>query len=211
VLLYYITDRSQFSGSEATRRHKLLDKITEAAQAGVNFIQLREKDLPTRELEALAHDALQVIGSQTENTTRLLINSRTDVAIACGADGVHLPANDVSPSDVRLTWTRSKVQRDPPVIGVSCHTLDEVHQAATDRASFAVFAPVFEKRGDAYARLAGLTALEKACSYKIPVFALGGVTLANAQACVNAGAAGVAGIRLFQDNPIAQVVQMLRG
>src|SRR5579864_9291035 len=93
-LFYYITDRSAFGSNEGTRRQRLLEKITEAARAGVDYIQLREKDLPTRDLESLAREAvdaiLKVRPDNRELRTALLINSRTDVALAVGADGVHL-------------------------------------------------------------------------------------------------------------------------
>lgn len=215
MLLYYITDRTQFSGDEATCRRRLLDKIAEAARAGVDFIQLREKDLLSRELEALARAAARVIRETSQLKTRFLINSRCDVAIACGADGVHFRSNDISPSEGRQVWagdadTRVR-ERNRPVIGVSCHSLTEVAQAASEQASFAVFAPVFEKKDDPDACSTGIAALKEACTQTIPVLALGGITLENAHSCVQAGAAGVAGIRLFQDNDIAWVVQELRG
>jgi len=214
VLLYYITDRTQFPGDEATRRRRLLDKIAQAARAGVDFIQLREKDLSTRELEALAQAAVQVVRGNSQHT-RLLINSRSDVAIACGADGVHLRSVDVSPGETRRVWANEgggRVgERETPVIAVSCHTVADVVRAASERASLAALAPVFEKKDDAGARLAGVEMLKEACLQKIPVFALGGVTLENAIACAEAGAAGVAGIRLFQDQEVARVVHRLRG
>src|SRR5208283_2413423 len=101
-LLYYITDRSQFRGDENARRRALLAKVGEAARAGVDYIQLREKDLGARELEMLARDALSAVRNSTplrtenrELRTRLLINSRTDVALAAGADGVHLRSGDI--------------------------------------------------------------------------------------------------------------------
>ena len=104
-LLYYITDRTQFPGDERTRRRALLDKIAEAARAGVDYIQLREKDLSACELEKLAADAMRIIhevragNGEQHSATRLLINSRTDVALAAGADGVHLRSDDVSDID----------------------------------------------------------------------------------------------------------------
>src|ERR1039458_2262772 len=107
-VLYYITDRSQFRGDERARRHALLAKVAEAARARVDYIQLREKDLSARELEMLARDALGAVRNSTplrtenrELRTRLLINSRTDIALAAGADGVHLRADDVAPHEVR--------------------------------------------------------------------------------------------------------------
>jgi thiamine-phosphate pyrophosphorylase len=155
---------------------------------------------------------------RTENRelkTALLINSRTDVALAVGADGVHLRSYDVAPNAVREVWhercgagTPARQLSTPePLIGVSCHSPAEVAQAAATNATFAVFAPVFEKKG---AEPAGLLALQNACVAKIPVLALGGITRDNAHSCMAAGAAGIAAIRLFQDNNIAEVVKQLR-
>jgi thiamine-phosphate pyrophosphorylase len=111
ALLYYITDCAAFPGDERTRRLRLLDKIAEAARCGVDYIQLREKDMPTRELESLAREAVEMIHQlSNENrklNTGLLINSRADVALTSGADGVHLRADDVSPREVRDAWHRS--------------------------------------------------------------------------------------------------------
>jgi thiamine-phosphate pyrophosphorylase len=205
LLLYYITDRTRFAGDEISRRHSLLHKIAEAARCGVDFIQLRERDLNGRELELLAREAIRAV-RENSSRTRLLINSRTDVAIACGADGVHLRSEDVSPSEVRKAW--EKGLKSAPVVSASCHSSGDVERAAAVGADLAVFAPVFEKQ-DSLA--AGLSALRAACEYPIKVLALGGVTRANARECVDAGAAGVAGIRLFQENDVASVVETLRG
>jgi thiamine-phosphate pyrophosphorylase len=222
LLLYYITDRTAFPGDEHTRRRLLLDKIAEAATEGIHYIQLREKDLPIRDLEQLAHEAMQVIRKKrklaTDHSplaTALLINSRTDVAIAASANGVHLPAHDISPQDVRAAWNKSRgadahtreLSPQDPLIGVSCHSAQEVAEAAANQATFAVFAPVFEKK---HVQPAGLEALTLACRAAIPVLALGGVTLQNADSCLQAGAAGIAAIRLFQENDIATVVRQLR-
>src|SRR6266567_8053407 len=106
-LLYYITDRTALPGDEPARRRRLLQKISEAARAGVEYIQLREKDLSTRELESIAHEAVRVIRENTQQRTALLINSRTDVALAVEADGVHLRSDDISPREVREVWHRS--------------------------------------------------------------------------------------------------------
>jgi thiamine-phosphate pyrophosphorylase len=224
-LLYYITDRTAFRGDEPTRRRRLLEKISEAARAGVDYIQIREKDLPTRDLESLAREAVSIIAQlRTENRelrTALLINSRSEVALAVGADGVHLRSTDISPEEVRTIWTKSKAssggagtlarQLSPqsPVIAVSCHSIEEVTEAATQAATLAVFAPVFEKKDVPDAQPAGLTALRQSCKANISVVALGGITLANARSCLAAGAAGIAAIRLFQQNNIAEIVQSL--
>jgi thiamine-phosphate pyrophosphorylase len=224
-LLYYITSRTAFPGDERTRRFRLLEKIEEAASCGVDYIQLREKNLPSRELELLAREAVRIIRDTSgELRARLLINSRTDVAFATEADGVHLPANDVAPADVRKAWRDAAIQGDAgvlrlqsviskradPVIGVSCHSPEEVIQAAAAHATFAVFAPVFEKKDAPGTTPAGLDALRQACRVNIPVFALGGVTLQNAKSCMQARTAGIAAIRLFQENDIAAIVRELR-
>jgi thiamine-phosphate pyrophosphorylase len=241
-LLYYISDRAAFLGDERSRRIHLLDKIEEAACCGVDFIQLREKDLPIRELELLAREAVRIIRDtsrlrtekrepKTPRKTALLINSRTDVALVTAANGVHLPAGDISPGEVRKAWDRraggGKVRNSredlcgadspfetplqEPLIVASCHSVEEVVQAAADHADFAVFAPVFEKKDVPGVTPTGLETLRRACRANIPVLALGGVTLRNAKLCIEAGASGIAGIRLFQENDIATVVHQLRG
>jgi thiamine-phosphate pyrophosphorylase len=217
LLLYYITDRSQFPGDENARQRALLAKIAEAARCGIDLIQLREKDLSTRGLEALAGAALRIVRENsraaTENhglTTRLLINSRTDIAMACGADGVHLRSDDISPSEVQRVWAHAG-HPARAIVGVSCHSAADVARAASEKADFAVFAPVFEKEDAPLASPAGLDGLREACQQKIPVVALGGITLKSARACLDVGAAGIAAIRLFQNNDVAEVVRHLRG
>ena len=236
-LLYYITDRTAFAADETTRRRRLLEKISEAARAGIDYIQLREKDLPTRHLESLACEAIQAVREARKLTPALwplipalLINSRTDVALAAGADGLHLRSDDISPDEVRAIWRKSPVRgkdhvgtaalgyratrRDaasqPPLIGISCHSPEEVNTAEEDGATFAVFAPVFEKKDVPSAQPAGLSQLRAACQARIPVLALGGITLQNAEQCLEAGAAGFAAIRLFQENDVAKIADSLR-
>jgi thiamine-phosphate pyrophosphorylase len=209
-LLYYITDRAQFPGDEANRRRLLLEKIAEAARSAVDYVQLREKDLTTRELESLAREVLHTIRQSSRQTTRLLVNSRVDVAIASGADGVHLRSEDITARDVRTVWNKCGAGAARVLVSVSCHSPAEAARAAAAGADFAVFAPVFEKKGAPTAPAAGLEALHQACQARIPVLALGGITLENAHACVRAGAAGIAAIRLFQENDIAKIVSSLR-
>jgi thiamine-phosphate pyrophosphorylase len=224
-LLYYITDRTAFFGNESQRRSRLLEKIAEAARAGVDYIQLREKDLSIRQLESLAKEAVRIIFQlRTENPERktaLLMNSRTDVAMAVQADGVHLRSNDVAPEEVREMWSRCgaalcragaharELFPTAPLIAVSCHSPAEVTEVAVNGAAFAVFAPVFEKKAVS-TQPAGLMELREACRATIPVLALGGITLQNAHSCLKAGAAGIAAIRLFQENEIAVIVKQLK-
>jgi thiamine-phosphate pyrophosphorylase len=211
-LLYYITDRSQFRGDEPDRRRALLAKIIDAARARVDYIQLREKDLSAKELEMLAREALAGV-RQNSASTRLLLNSRADLALAVGADGVHLRSDDLSPREIRSVLQLSlpgSQSTDRFLVAASCHTDEEVIRAQSEGADFAVFAPVFGKRGAFGMPPAGLAALRLACHVQLPVLALGGVTIANAASCVDAGAAGIAGIRLFQENKIEDVVRALR-
>ncbi len=212
MLLYYITDRSQFPGTEAQRRSRLLEKIAEAARAGVDLIQLREKDLPARDLESLARDAARIVRDRVAQppsaVTRLLINHRLDIALAVGAGGVHLRSDDISAADARALLSRNEKRETRNfLIAVSCHTSPDVARAAADFADFAVFAPVFEKAG---ATATGLEALRRACAHRIPVLALGGVTIENARKCLAVGAAGISGIRLFQESDVGEVVAKLR-
>jgi len=215
-LLYYITDRSAFPGDEPARRRRLLERISEAARCGVDFIQLREKGLSALELELLACEAVSAIRAANTGKsvnsipgTRFLINSRTDVALAAGADGVHLRSDDISPSEVQAIWREATGGRlSNPVIAVSCHSAQEAAKAASG-ANFAVFAPVFGKPRS-HRMPAGVEGLREACRSSVPVLALGGVTLENAALCLDAGAAGIAAIRLFQENEIAEVISKLR-
>jgi len=204
LLLYSITDRNAQGGAEP-----LLARIAAAARAGVDLIQLREKDLATRELEQVAQQArVAVAGTRA----KLLINSRVDVAIACGLDGVHLTSgpDELPASEARVMF--AKAGRTAPVIGVSCHTVAEVLVAESHGADFVVFGPVFSKGENAGT---GLESLRAACSAlpngsTMKVLALGGVEIGNARDCVRAGAAGVAGIRLFQQGDVAETVARLR-
>jgi thiamine-phosphate pyrophosphorylase len=162
-----------------------LEVAGRAAQAGVDMIQIRAKELPTRSLMDLVRDAVALAG------TRILVNTRTDVALACCAHGVHVPAGSIAPSTIR------RITPSDFLIGVSCHTVEELRAAENEGADFAVFGPVFASVTKSVMPI-GLEALRLAtASVRLPVYALGGVTAANAPLCIQAGAAGVAGISLF--------------
>ena len=193
----------------------------EAAQAGVDYIQLRERDLSAREFLQLALEVVACV-RKAGPATKLLINSRIDVAIAAGADGVHLRSDDIKASEARAIWAKA-IKRTDCVIAQSCHTLIDVLNAEGHGADFVVFGPVFGKQGsaapatgvEAIARVTGRGVtpdpkVEAGQSLKMPVLALGGITRENAAACVEAGAAGLAAIRLFQRGEVAEVVARLR-
>lgn len=226
MLLYYITDRHQLGATEQEQRRNLLQRISAAARLGIDYIQLREKDLSIRQLEYLARDAVRCVRENGEHT-KLLVNSRSDVALAVCADGVHLTTTDVSPGDARavaFSPENGKRQTTNWLIGVSCATPAAVRTAESHGADFAVLAPIFEKAGTNRTPL-GLDALRIAAGVdipidrrveagdnrnRIPVLALGGVTLKNAADCMKAGAAGIAGIRLFQDGDLDTTIEQLR-
>ena len=190
-LLYYITDGSRLGKS-------LLEKIGSAFAAGLDYLQIREKHLTSGELFRLASAAAAL-----PRNGKLLVNDRLDVALASRADGMHLPAGRPPAARFRALTPGGFL------IGVSCHSTEEVERAAGEGADFAVLGPIFSSPGKG-APL-GLPPLETAARSAIPIFALGGVTLENACLCLRAGARGVAGIRVFQDAPdISAVVKKLK-
>ena len=176
---YYITDRKAVGGFRP-----LLEIIRDQMHLGANFIQIREKDLSARELFEFTLAVIEVRANEMRKPygTKILINSRADVAAATRADGVHLPS-------------RAPQQTLPALITArSCHTLAEVESSTAD---IITFGPVFETPGKGAAQ--GIDALRRACQTGKPIFALGGVNWDNAAECMKAGAKGIAGIRLFQE------------
>jgi thiamine-phosphate pyrophosphorylase len=164
------------------------------SRGGVDFIQLREKELDALALRSLAADLVEKID---HSRTRLLVNVSTPgaaaLALEAGADGVHLAGK---PTPGAASRVRQAFRHVVPIISVPCHSLEDVDVAYEEGVSLMLFSPVFEKLS---AKPQGLEGLRLACARArgIPVLALGGVTTGNASDCVAAGAAGVAGIRLF--------------
>ena len=203
MLRYAITSRDLYPGDELQQQTALLRQASRWVADGIDLIQLREKDLPAADIAALARKILQAIAVAT-SPTGLLINSRPDIAIATAAHGVHLTAapDELTPAQVRSLYA---IANSPaPIISISCHTLEDVQRARVNQADAILFAPVFEKivAGQIITAGHGIDQLRAAClaASPIPVYALGGVTLKNAPACLDAGAAGIAGIRLFHQS-----------
>jgi thiamine-phosphate pyrophosphorylase len=183
VIRCYITDRKTSAN--------ILQSIARNLASGIEWVQIREKDLKARELMQLARAAMAL---PNPHETKFIVNGRMDVALAAGAAGLHLPAGSIPANRWR------EIAPAGLLIGVSCHTIDEVRQAESTGADYALFGPVFaplSKSSNLLPR--GMDGLSEAArAVRIPVLALGGITRENMQSCVDAGAAGVGGISMFQ-------------
>ncbi|MDX1815282.1 MAG: thiamine phosphate synthase, partial [Thermodesulfobacteriota bacterium] len=173
--VYLITDRRQAPGGD------ILRAVEGALDGGIRAVQLREKDLPGKELYLLAGRMRELTA---RHGARLLVNDRVDVALAVGADGVHLGVSSMPPSAART------LLGEEALIGCSTHDVRELRKAATQGADFAKFGPVYPTPSKAvYGPPVGMTALSEACrETPIPVFALGGVGPHNAGEAMEAGA-----------------------
>jgi thiamine-phosphate pyrophosphorylase len=211
-----VTDRHSLSESKsAEQQETLLSKIEAAAKAGVDWIQIREKDLSGKDCSSLTHEAVQraaKCSARKTTATRILVNDRLDVALSQRAGGVHLGEKSLSLAEAkRLAEYRG--ERKGFVIGVSCHSLEAARSAARGGADYLFFGPVFATPSKAaFGAPQGLERLANICrAVSIPVLAIGGITLANAADCLAAGASGIAAIRLFQDaRDISSLVQSLQ-
>ena len=215
-LLCYITDRQQL------RSVSLTAVIRETLRAGVDMVQIREKDLASRELITLVEEALSAargpgkgfeerasgpVSREHPARATVLVNDRLDVALAAGAQGVHLGVHSMPVQVVRRIAPR------PFVLGVSCHSLSEAMAAESGGADYLVVGPVFETPSKLrYGPPLGLETLKEIIAQiTIPVLALGGITVERVRPCLEAGASGIAGIRIFQDcDSVQERVRELR-
>jgi thiamine-phosphate pyrophosphorylase len=204
-ILCYVTDRrSLFASSGVATETALIEKIAAIAAAGVDWVQIREKDLPGRQLATLTGEAIaRTRAVRSNHAARVVVNDRLDVAIAKGAAGAHLGESGLPVAEV-ARWVSSKVfvgtKRDF-LIGASCHSQESAIAAVRDGANYIFFGPVFATPSKAqFGEPQGLKKLAAVCGeVSIPVIAIGGITVENAGECASAGAAGIAAIRLFQD------------
>ena len=219
-ILCYVTGRQNLSAApQEVLTDLLLDKVELLSAAGVDWIQLREKDLSGKQSAVLAHEALKRVSKragQTKSETRIILNDRLDVALAEQAGGVHLGENSLPVEEAKRLLVSSPASQTIAhefLVGVSCHSLEAAKSAAASGADFLFFGPIFATPSKAaYGSPQGLNHLAEVCnSVGIPVLAIGGITLANASSCLSAGASGIAAIRLFQDSADpASLVRALR-
>jgi thiamine-phosphate diphosphorylase len=183
---YYITNRAGLSGLP------LISSIHRAIKCGVDFIQIREKDLSDQALFDLTHRAVVLAGN---SKCRILVNGRADVAFAAGAHGVHLPSTGLQVCDVRKMFPLEFL------IGISVHSLPEIRRACAQGVDYILMGHVFPTESKiGMGQPTGLKMLRKACSIStVPVLGLGGISLEKIDAVLNAGAAGIAAITLFQN------------
>ena len=212
-ILCYVTDRRSLQvSSQADLIEPLLRKIALAAAAGVDWIQLREKDLTGKQSALLVSEALNRVSklpiqpqAATHKLARILVNDRLDVALTSEAGGVHLGENSLPVGEAKRLLVASAAAETLAhdfILGVSCHSLEAAQSAASSGANYIFFGPVFATPSKAaYGSPQGVDRLAAVCSsVKIPVLAIGGITLANVSSCLSAGASGIAAIRLFQDS-----------
>ena len=208
VLLCYVTDGKALHASPEKTAQLLLEKMEDAARGGVDWIQIREKEMSGRALANLTEKAIRRIPAQC----RILINDRLDVACALGAGGVHLGERSVPVAEAKRL-VRERKLAGQFLVGASTHSLEAAIAAERAGADYLIFGPVFATPAKAaYGPPQGLERLAEICRrVSIPVVAIGGITLENARECVAEGARGIAAIRLFQEaENVARLVQELR-
>ena len=215
-ILCYVTDRQTLSrANEPDGREALLHKIQEAAAAGIDWIQIREKDLSGKECAALTSAAIEratILSTSRQGRARIIVNDRLDVALSQAAGGVHLGESSLPVEEARKLGD-SRIRSQDFLIGVSCHSVGAARAAARGGANYIFFGPVFATPSKAaFGAPQGLARLAEVCrAVSLPVVAIGGITLEYVALCLSAGASGIAAIRLFQDaQDLVSLVKTLR-
>lgn len=212
-VICYVTDRSGLRGNRDLA--ELRENILRAISAGVDWVQIREKDLSASDLCELVKAAVAMACGacgEAQGRTRILVNDRLDVALAAGADGVHLGGGSVPISAIN-EWRAAGVIPAGFQMGVSCHSAAEVLAAERNGADYVFFGPVFATPSkEKFGGPQGIERLAEASrSVRVPVIAIGGITAKNAELCVKAGASGIAAIQLFQETEnVRDTVGILR-
>ena len=209
-LLCIVTDRHSLADPST-----LAEFIARTCAAGIDWIQIREKDLSASELLALVRGAVKAAAARG-NATRIIVNDRLDVALAGGAGGVHLGEASLPIAEV-AAWRRENAWAEVPprefLIGASCHSVEAARAAENNCADYVIFGPVFSTPGkEKFGAPQGINRLAEASkAVRIPVLAIGGITPERARKCFAAGAAGIAAIRMFTgERDLAALVGRLR-
>jgi thiamine-phosphate diphosphorylase len=195
LIICLVTDRRRLAGADASAedaRRCLVAQARYAVDAGIDIVHIRERDLEAAALAALVSE---ILAATRGSATRVVVNDRLDVALACGAHGVHLRGDSISPAAAR------RLAPAGLLIGRSVHAVDDIAQA--DGADYVIAGTVFASasKPDASTLLGvdGLRAIVRAAP--VPVLAIGGVTAERITSIADAGAAGIAAIGLFFDEP----------
>ena len=206
-IICYVTDSKALPADKtasAPLNKTLLDTIRAAAAAGVDWVQIREKDLSTRELFEFVREVLALASACPDSirprSIKVIVNDRLDVALAAGAAGVHL-GHASAPAREVVRWCRAGNAPADFLVGVSCHSLEGAQEAENAGASYTYFGPIYETPSKIpFGKPHGIDELAQvAKAVRIPVIAIGGINESNAADCIRAGVAGIAAIRMIQD------------
>ena len=206
-ILYLITRGAtdETTTTESAEFQQILLQVSAAVTAGIQLIQIREKNLTSRVLFELT---THVVSIAHGTTTRVLVNDRADIAASAGADGVHLTTKSLEAAVIRQAFG------DKFLIGSSTHSVEEARKDRDEGTDFIVFGPVFESSSKKkYGPPLGVPVLSGVAREltPFPILALGGVTIANAAECLRAGASGIAGIGLFSEpESLATIAAVIR-
>jgi thiamine-phosphate pyrophosphorylase len=190
-LIYLITDGTATAANFTEKKTKILELIVAAVQTKISLIQIREKQLPARMLYELVAAAAENITGKTHS--KLLVNDRADIALAGGADGVHLTSCSLSAGIIRRNFPKNFI------VGASAHTIEKAEAARRQGADFVTFSPIYSSPGKGNPQ--GIEKLREVCEHlkPFPVIALGGIDATNFAEVLKTGVSGFAAIRFLND------------